>query len=1023
MLNLKKGLALVLAAATAFTFAPVTSFAAVTANDDGLTTTSGIDSLDSTSLTLKAGASQEIFLKEHNDKSSGTDVKAFRITETKVEDKKTAGSYGNLVTFKGENNKANRNLAFNSDVTGSAVTDDTTWGNGKTDTSVKQYIVNVENMAGKPDTTASGAENARTTYHVNGAYVTFTAESAANVAKLKSNKTTIKIDALGENSATAPALDSTTLTVTVTTDGVNLEVQAPDQYVGEDETVKVPFRITNNNVNGLGKISELYTTYDPYTDQEGKASDIVNAYVSNYTPDNGTEVKNSGNSIAYTNLASGKNITGTLVVKALKAGTVTVTLNGKGTDAEGKASDSVRSASFKIVVTPGNGKLRVTYTRAYDGQTVTYTDDAETQDRPTSGINRYKSITSKVENGKWTNKAVLIDAQRDNPTTYEHTATASYETEAHYGNASEAGEGLLPAAQTLVNGGTTEFDIAASSDVAGAEISYDIVAPVSFTDNIVNSKVTPSYSSSKKSDYAATYDYNALTGKYSGTPDGYTNNITDTATQKIASDLADGDYYTYTTAAAEKYGAVDKNGHVTLKSSAVQVPLYVIVTVKSADKTDKTAARKASTYVIPVNTADVAPLQFYAGANDGYTEIDEDEITNTTRNAKTYKNHKLYLNLTDKTSDTIQIATNAGSSYVTGTSSDDSVATYSNGVVTAHKAGTCNIVLKTTSSPSVSGLIIATIPVEVNSDKSTNTLALDQNTVVTKETSRSQVKTASVGVAGSQVIYDTDNLYTPDNTRPNKFRRIKSKESGYGDITVSSSGYVTYNHNAGTVYVRAYAKADGYNPTGYVYAKVVYGSQDLGAVDNTLTVDKKSVVVKPGETVTINATSNTGITVASADTSIATATNTATVATSAAITVTGVKQGTTTIKVSAAADTKSNVKSAEIEIPVVVTDANGNVADDVKTPAKVTGVKVKNKKGGKVTVTWKKQNQKNIKYYVKKTVGKKSSGKSVNGGKTTLFVKKGATVKVKVKAYIYNASGKKLVGKYSKTVTLKTDKK
>ena len=1022
MLNLKKGLALVLAAATAFTFAPVTSFAAVTANDDGLTTTSGIDSLDSTSLTLKAGASQEIFLKEHNDKSSGTDVKAFRITETKVEDKKTAGSYGNLVTFKGEDNQANRNLAFNSDVTGSAVTDDTTWGNGKTDTSVKQYIVNVENMAGKPDTTASGAENARTTYHVNGAYVTFTAESAADVAKLKSNKTTIKIDALGENSATAPALDSTTLTVTVTTDGVNLEVQAPDQYVGEDETVKVPFRITNNNMNGLGKISELYTTYDPYTDQEGKASDIVNAYVSNYTPDNGTEFKNSGTSINYTNLASGTNITGTLVVKALKAGTVTVTLNGKGTDAEGKASDSVRSASFKIVVTPGNGKLRVTYTRAYDGQTVTYTDDAETQDRPTSGINRYKSITSKVENGKWTNKAVLIDAQRDDPTSIEHTATASYETEAHYGNASEAGEGLLPAAQTLVNGGTTEFDIAASSDVAGAEISYDIVAPVSFTDNIVKSKVT-TYNSSNKSDYAATYDYNALTGKYSGTPDGYTNNSADSDTLKIASDLADGDYYTYTTAAAEKYGAVDKNGHVTLKSSAVQVPLYVIVTVKSADKTDKTAARKASTYVIPVNTADVAPLQFYAGANDGYTEIDEDEITNTTRNAKTYKNHKLYLNLTDKTSDTIQIATNAGSSYVTGTSSDDSVATYSNGVVTAHKAGTCNIVLKTTSSPSVSGLIIATIPVEVNSDKSTNTLALDQNTVVTKETSRSQVKTASVGVAGSQVIYDTDNLYTPDNTRPNKFRRIKSKESGYGDITVSSSGYVTYNHNAGTVYVRAYAKADGYNPTGYVYAKVVYGSQDLGAVDNTLTVDKKSVVVKPGETVTINATSNTGITVASADTSIATATNTATVATSAAITVTGVKQGTTTIKVSAAADTKSNVKSAEIEIPVVVTDANGNVADDVKTPAKVTGVKVKNKKGGKVTVTWKKQNQKNIKYYVKKTVGKKSSGKSVNGGKTTLFVKKGATVKVKVKAYIYNASGKKLVGKYSKTVTLKTDKK
>ncbi len=96
---------------------------------------------------------------------------------------------------------------------------------------------------------------------------------------------------------------------------------------------------------------------------------------------------------------------------------------------------------------------------------------------------------------------------------------------------------------------------------------------------------------------------------------------------------------------------------------------------------------------------------------------------------------------------------------------------------------------------------------------------------------------------------------------------------------------------------------------------------------------------------------------------------------------------------------------------------------DVQKPAKVTGVKVTNKKGGYVTVTWKKQNQKNIKYYVKKTVGKKSSGKSVNGGKTTLVVKKGATVKVKVKAYVYDATGKKLVGAYSTTVTKKTDKK
>ena len=64
MLNLKKGLAVVLAAATAFTFAPVTSFAAVSATDDGITSKTGVDSIDFTDVKLAAGGSTEIFLKE-----------------------------------------------------------------------------------------------------------------------------------------------------------------------------------------------------------------------------------------------------------------------------------------------------------------------------------------------------------------------------------------------------------------------------------------------------------------------------------------------------------------------------------------------------------------------------------------------------------------------------------------------------------------------------------------------------------------------------------------------------------------------------------------------------------------------------------------------------------------------------------------------------------------------------------------------------------------------------------------------
>ena len=97
---------------------------------------------------------------------------------------------------------------------------------------------------------------------------------------------------------------------------------------------------------------------------------------------------------------------------------------------------------------------------------------------------------------------------------------------------------------------------------------------------------------------------------------------------------------------------------------------------------------------------------------------------------------------------------------------------------------------------------------------------------------------------------------------------------------------------------------------------------------------------------------------------------------------------------------------------------------DSKTPAQVKGVKLGNKKGAKVVVKFTKDTtDKNIKYYVQKKVGKKTSGKSVGSNRTILSVKKGDTVKVRVKAYYYDANGVKHVGKYSKWVTKKTDKK
>ena len=95
---------------------------------------------------------------------------------------------------------------------------------------------------------------------------------------------------------------------------------------------------------------------------------------------------------------------------------------------------------------------------------------------------------------------------------------------------------------------------------------------------------------------------------------------------------------------------------------------------------------------------------------------------------------------------------------------------------------------------------------------------------------------------------------------------------------------------------------------------------------------------------------------------------------------------------------------------VVKYKAADNTNKSVK-PAKVTGVKISNKKGAKVTVKFSKvTTAPTMKYYVQKKIGKKVSGKSVGSTKTTLSVKKGATVKVRVKAYYYDENGQKHVG-------------
>ena len=95
----------------------------------------------------------------------------------------------------------------------------------------------------------------------------------------------------------------------------------------------------------------------------------------------------------------------------------------------------------------------------------------------------------------------------------------------------------------------------------------------------------------------------------------------------------------------------------------------------------------------------------------------------------------------------------------------------------------------------------------------------------------------------------------------------------------------------------------------------------------------------------------------------------------------------------------------------------------VVAPTKVTSVKVANKKGASVSVSWKSQGDK-VFYRVYKKVGSgKWVAKNVKTNKTTLKVKKGAKVTVKVKAYKKTDAGKTVWGPKATKVTKKTDKK
>jgi hypothetical protein len=426
------------------------------------------------------------------------------------------------------------------------------------------------------------------------------------------------------------------------------------------------------------------------------------------------------------------------------------------------------------------------------------------------------------------------------------------------------------------------------------------------------------------------------------------------------------------TVADPTVATVDQNGNITAVKQG-----YTKVTVNA------TAASGYENDVISI------PVHVSSTARDIIkTTVDDVKVNDSTRPIELDKagtnggvnSAKIVATAKSGSPVTFTLVSDKGST----TAGDSSIASVSaDGTVTAGtKVGTVYVRVST---PAKGNILAGEKWVKVNVN------ALPAATInaddITLDLTTNKTKQINASVVGNDKAVFSYTLVDPtDYVVDLKYDTVTAKRYGTTKVLIETPATATYRRTAKTINVTVV--------------------QDITKKVSDLAVAADKVTLKAGETAKVGATVSTGsaITYSSDDTAVATV--------SADGTITAVAPGKAVITVNSAATTTMNPGVKTVTVTVTATK-----------PAKVTGVKVANLKGGKVKVTWKADSNPNVKYYVKKTIGKKNGGKSVGSNSTTLTVKKGATIKVKVKAYVFDETGTKLVGSYSKTVTKKTDKK
>lgn len=482
---------------------------------------------------------------------------------------------------------------------------------------------------------------------------------------------------------------------------------------------------------------------------------------------------------------------------------------------------------------------------------------------------------------------------------------------------------------------------------------------------------------------------------------------------------------------------------ITVNIKAANTAADNTINIKDGDDANKTLNGQFEVVLMPravkmnnlkvtlYDGSDTAYQRYASNSNNAVYSYEEARPSDSAANTKDLEVQQVQLegtpdtlstgdmNLQDSSKDkTFKVESNANVEYK---SNDTSVATIDKDGIHAKGVGSTTVEISTKESTLNYGTLTTVINVTVI-NKPTAKLAGPDDLYIHGYGTSNAVK---IGVTGTGIVKNSIS-YTfvwwdaasqqwidyskekPDANRTsavatlNPYIMDKSSDSVYVE---SYTGNDQGNYNWGAYLKATAVAADGYTGNPEKYIRLHFDN------DAPFELDADSQTLHVGESVQIT-TKTTRVATGAAFAYKSWNPAVATVSSTGAITAVG--EGSTKIDVSYGGYTRS--------VAVTVKEyENGKNSDG--TPVQVTGVTVSNKKGAAVKVTFDKSSIKNVKYYVQKKVSGKTSGKSVGSNKTTLSVKKGATVKVRVKAYYYDAAGNKLVGSYSAWKSLKTDKK